>query len=184
MTDPSHEKGIDSLSGFFGSLLARSRSLREDMVHETERLRVRIQELESDVAAADLLLAKDWDDIKSERDRLRLEVLKLAAENRDFAQRYVELEDRSTSLANLYAATFQLHSTLDPKAVVQCIAEIAINLIGAAEFIVYLADEVKGDFVVAAREGDLPPRVERIGAPTLPIEKTAMEQGRTTFAAG
>jgi len=33
---------------------------------------------------------------------------------------------------NLYVATYQLHATLDPAEVQETIAEIAINLLGAA----------------------------------------------------
>jgi GAF domain-containing protein len=42
---------------------------------------------------------------------------------------------------NLYVATYQLHSTLDPDEVQQTIAEIASNLLGAKSFVLLLARE-------------------------------------------
>lgn len=172
----------ESVRNMFRDLAERSRALREDLMKENERLRNRIQGLEADLATAESFLTNEFEDSRKERERLRREADELTEENRDFAQRYVELEDHSTSLANLYAATFQLHSTLDPNAVVQCIVEIALNLIGAGEFILYVADDAKGDLVVAAREGDLPPNVTRVPTLTHSIERAAVERRRTVFA--
>src|SRR5260370_20220644 len=39
---------------------------------------------------------------------------------------------------NLYVATYQLHATLDPAEVQATIAEIAINLLGADQFVLLL----------------------------------------------
>lgn len=181
MSERPGEKG-EAVRGMFRDLMERSRTLRDDLIRDNERLRHRVQELETDLVAAEALLSKEFEDTSKDRDRLRRETDKLAEENRDFAQRYVELEDHSTSLANLYAATFQLHSTLDPNAVIRCIVEIALNLIGAGEFILYLADDAKGDFVVAAREGDLATTEARLPTLVQPIEKAAIEKHRTVFA--
>ena len=49
------------------------------------------------------------------------------AENKDFAQRYVEVEEQNESLANLYVASHRLHSTLDSSEVVECIKEILLE---------------------------------------------------------
>ena len=79
MTDPPRDIS-GSLRGLFGDLAERSRSLREDVMRENERLRLRIQELESDMATAELLLTQDWDKVQKERHRLQTEAAKLAAE--------------------------------------------------------------------------------------------------------
>ena len=180
----SERSGMDkseAVKNLFRDLVDRSRVLREDVLRENENLRNRIHELESDLETAESFLSKEFDETHREKERLRQTTEKLAEENRDFAERYVELEDHSTSLANLYAATFQLHSTLDPNAVVKCIVEIALNLIGAAEFILYLADDAKGDYVVAAREGELAPDVPRL--PSLStLEQAAIDMKRTVFS--
>ncbi|HEV8269129.1 MAG TPA: GAF domain-containing protein, partial [Thermoanaerobaculia bacterium] len=60
--------------------------------------------------------------------------------------------------------------------------EIALNLIGAEEFIIYLADDAKADYVVAAREGDRPPSISRTSSLGYAIERSAVENHRTVFA--
>jgi GAF domain-containing protein len=77
-------------------------------------------------------------------------------ENRQFVERYLEIEEENNNLANLYVASYQLHSTLDLDEVLKIIIEIVINLIGAEIFAVYLFDGNSQDMAVAASEG-LPP---------------------------
>lgn len=172
----------ESLRGMFRNLAERSRELRDDLIRENERLRSRVQLLENDLVKAEGILAREFEGARGERERLSREADKLVVENQDFARRYVELEEHATGLANLYAATFQLHATLDPAEVVKTITEIAINLIGAADFILYLTDDAKGDFVVAAREGELSPTASRLPALTHRLEREAIEGRRTVFA--
>ena len=172
----------EQLRGLFRELADRSRTLSEDLKRENERLHARILELQQDLLAAETFLATEFEGSATERERLKEQAQALREENRDFARRYVELEEHAANLANLYAATFQLHSMLDPGHVVKTISEIAINLIGASEFILYLADDAKGDLVVAVREGDLPPNVTRVPGPEQPIEREAVTKRRTVFA--
>jgi GAF domain-containing protein len=63
------------------------------------------------------------------------------SENQQFAERYLEIEEENNNLANLYVASYQLHSTLDPSEVLKVIVEIVINLIGAELFCVYVCEE-------------------------------------------
>ena len=74
-------------------------------------------------------------------------------ENAQFAQRYVEIEEENNNLANLYVASYQLHSTLDFDEVLKIIAEIVINLIGAEIFAIYLLDDATGKLAAAAADG-------------------------------
>ena len=178
------EKSMDKVQAvqqMFRDLLERSRSLREDLLHENDRLRHRVQELETDLATAETFLSTEFRETSQERERLRRQTSELELENRDFAQRNVELEDRTSSLANLYAATFQLHSTLDPTTVIQCVVEIALNLIGAADFVLYLTDDSQGDFVLAAREGEAAPTTSRLPTLSKLVEQGAIEQKRAFF---
>ncbi len=94
----------------------------------------------------------------------------------------MQLEEHSANLANLYAATYQLHATLEPDAVVNCIVEISVNLIGAAEFALYLLEETKGDFALRIREGELPPEITHLPEPVYPLEQAAVREKRTLFA--
>jgi nitrate/nitrite-specific signal transduction histidine kinase len=172
----------EALRGMFRNLAERSRELRDELIRENDRLRGRVQILETEFVKAEGILTKEFEGAKGEHERLSREADKLAEENQDFARRYVELEEHATGLANLYAATFQLHATLDPAEVVKTITEIAINLIGAADFILYLTDDVKGDFAVAAREGERSPNVPRLPALTHALELEAIGGRRTVFA--
>ena len=181
MSAPKGPEGPDALKELFRTLEERSRGIEQDVVLLNDQLRKRLDDLRQDLAGAESLLASTYESTLRDHDRLRRKAEQLEAENRDFAQRYVELEDHSTSLTNLYAATFQLHSSPDPDAVVRTIVEIAVNLVGAAEFVLYLADEAKGDFAVVAREGDLPPEGPRRAALDEPVEKEAVKTRRTVF---
>jgi len=55
---------------------------------------------------------------------------------------------------NLYVATYQLHATLDPAEVQATIAEIAINLLGAHQFVLLLRRDEEGEgYEIALLEG-------------------------------
>ena len=75
------------------------------------------------------------------------------SENHEFANRYIEVEEENNNLANLYISSFQLHSTLDFKEVLQIIIEIIINLIGAEQFAILLLDEKVDALTAMAGEG-------------------------------
>lgn len=181
MTGTKPPESPDALRNLFRTLEERSLGIEEEVVQLNEKLRRQVDDLRHDLANAEALLASNYESTLKERERLKIKAEQLEAENRDFAQRYVDLEDHSTSLTNLYAATFQLHSSPDPDAVVRTIVEIAVNLIGAAEFILYLTDEAKGDFTVVAREGDLPPEAPRQAALAQNVEREAVRLRRTVF---
>src|SRR5262249_6837079 len=80
-------------------------------------------------------------------------VQRTEAENREFAERQVEMEQQGSNLANLYVASHQLHSTLDFKEVLQIVQEIVINFIGSECFAILMADEETGEFRSIAAEG-------------------------------
>jgi GAF domain-containing protein len=65
---------------------------------------------------------------------LHARVAELEDDRNQLSQRLAEYEAQTGRLMNLYVATYQLHSTLDPREVQSTIAEIAINLLGAESF--------------------------------------------------
>ena len=75
-------------------------------------------------------------------------------ENRHFAQRYLEIEEENNNLANLYVASYQLHSTLDPDEVLKIVMEIVINLVGAEVFAIYLLNDETSELTAVASEGE------------------------------
>jgi GAF domain-containing protein len=80
---------------------------------------------------------------------------------KELASRLVDSEHQGGRLMNLYVATYQLHATLDPAEVQATIAEIAINLLGAQQFVLLLRRD-EGDgceiaLIEGMYDGALPP---------------------------
>jgi hypothetical protein len=72
---------------------------------------------------------------------------------KELASRLVDSEHQGGRLMNLYVATYQLHATLEPAEVQATIAEIAINLLGAAQFVLLLRRDEGVDYEIALLEG-------------------------------
>lgn len=90
--------------------------LIREVVHENEKLQLRIDALQRQLSAVE-------------------------GESRNFAQQFAEVEERNMNLANLYVSSYQLHGTLDRGAVLDSIKEILINLIGCEELAVFELSE-------------------------------------------
>jgi nitrate/nitrite-specific signal transduction histidine kinase len=86
-------------------------------------------------------LANAYNGLRERYRKLAGELSAIKMENIDFAKKYVEIEEQNTSLANLYVASYQLHSTLDFAEVLRIVVEIVINLIGAEKLGVFIFDE-------------------------------------------
>lgn len=112
----------------FLELFNKSKEFTEELLHENERLRGRLAELEGAVE-------------------------QLQRQSDDFSHRYAEVEEQNNSHANLYVATYQLHSTLDFREVVEIVKEIIINLVGAEAFAILLLDEKTNELRSIAAEG-------------------------------
>jgi len=72
---------------------------------------------------------------------------------KELASRLVDSEHQGGRLMNLYVATYQLHATLDPPEVQATIAEIAINLLGAEQFVLLLRRDEGDGCEIALLEG-------------------------------
>jgi hypothetical protein len=72
---------------------------------------------------------------------------------KEIASRLVDSEHQGGRLMNLYVATYQLHATLEPPEVQATIAEIAINLLGADQFVLLLRRDEGEGYEIALREG-------------------------------
>src|SRR6266508_2851280 len=129
-SDDPHRKGQDFLQ-----IVAKAKEFTEELLKENERLRFKIASLETSGATAG----------SEER-------------SKEFADRYVEIEEQNNNLANLYVASYQLHSTLDYKEVVRIVQEIVINLIGAEVFHLLMFSEKTHALEVETSEGQVPGR--------------------------
>jgi len=123
----------------------------QDLLGENEKLRRLVASLESDksrllsekmILQEKLLsLREELDRIYHEQSDLRRQLAEVEAANQSSSRQYFEVEQQNNNLANLYVASFQLHSTLDRGEVLAAIQEIVINLIGSEELAIYEMDD-------------------------------------------
>lgn len=157
------EKGEEFLDMF-----RKGQEFTQDLLKDNERLRYRVVQLEESLKRKLETPASDpgqggsavVEELSSKLARYEKRLVELEAklgdieaENVDFAQRYLDVEEQNNNLANLYVASFQLHSTLDYEEVLQIILEIIINLIGAEVFSIFMLDEKTQVLNPVAAEG-------------------------------
>jgi transcriptional regulator with GAF, ATPase, and Fis domain len=147
----------------FLNVFKKGAEFTQEILKDNERLRYRVLELEE----ANRVLSSGGEgcppvqqellnrisELEKEKDEILNRIRLVEEENQDFANRYVEVETENNNLASLYIASYQLHSTLDFREVLQIITEIVINLIGAEEFAILLLDEKTGELGPVATEG-------------------------------
>jgi hypothetical protein len=149
-------------------MFRKGRAFTEELMHENERLRYRMVQLEKEKMDLSATLMREIERLRVENAQYgrKLDFVdgrfqEIEAENKDFAIRYIEVEEQNESLANLYVASYRLHSTLDPIEVVDCIKEILVNMIGSEEFGLFVVDEDTSELVLAGSEGEILMRLER-----------------------
>jgi hypothetical protein len=160
------ENGIQGSKIF--SLFEQGKKFTEELLKENERLRHLVAELahekeviEKRAEAAGIahmqdkirVLEGDIARLSREIERQKSLTAEIEAENREFADRYVEVERQNTNLINMYVASYQLHSTLDFSSVIIVVRDIVINMLGAEVFGIYVVDEKNNQLVLAVNEG-------------------------------
>ena len=159
MSEPDDRKGTQD----FMQMFSQVKDFTDELMKENERLRFKVAALES--AAGGKALPEDrghelHQRIRELEERLReveSRFKKVEAENKEFADRYVEIEEQNNNLANLYVASYQLHSTVDFREVVRIVQEIVINLIGAEAFHIFIISEKTRALELEASEGQQAP---------------------------
>lgn len=86
-------------------------------------------------------------------EQLKARVAALELDQRDLADRLVAAERHAGRLMSLYVATYQLHSTLEPREVQATIGDIALNLLGAERYALLVRGEPGAACEVAAAAG-------------------------------
>ncbi len=136
----------------FVNLFEKGLSFTKEILAENERLRFRMASLEAEAdvsrrhgssPSGDAVveaLKRQVSELEAERSRLLRSFQEVETLNLDYQKRYTEIESEHNNLANLYIASYQLHSTLSFREVVQVVSEIVINLVGVARFALYLFD--------------------------------------------
>lgn len=160
---------VESKREFIETFFKRGAEFTEELMRENEKLRYRVVQLEeerhslvkaqsptgqpaSGAAALRELVAR-IEQLEHEREALLSRFAGVEKENRDFNDRYHDIERENNNLANLYVASFQLHSTLELRELTQIILEILLNFVGAKTFAIQLVDEERGRLRTLASEG-------------------------------
>ena len=160
MDRPGEDTELFKRAKDFLESFKKGEAFTKEVLHENERLRFKIVNLEEELKfsnkaeSGDLLqIQLKIDALQTENESLKSRYEEVEAENRDFVSRYVEVEEENNNLANLYVASYQLHSTLDFQEVVRIIIEIIINLVGADKFSILVMDDMTERLQVVASEG-------------------------------
>jgi len=132
---------------------ASGTELMEQLRSTLERANELVRALESNLRDADRWRpAKD--DARAAELENRLE--KTEDDVRELAAQLATSERQTGRLMNLYVATYQLHASLLPDEVQATIAEIAVNLLGAEQFVLLLRRDGDTAYDVALTEGVTP----------------------------
>jgi hypothetical protein len=132
--------------------------LTEQLVADYKRLCDRVADVEAENAALKTQLAGDRAIAhllqkigELERDKARL--ISTVQEQAQMTNRFVEIESELESFANLYVASFQLHSSLRVRTVVRHIRELLVQLVGVRSLGIYVIDDSARHLVPIAADG-------------------------------
>lgn len=120
-----------------------------DALHE-------LVDLEKKRLAAELALAREAvADANQERERLRVRLAEIEAENQRMCDEYVAVQEKSTDLAQLYVALERIHGGLSRAETLAGLQEIVINVVGSEELAVF---ERRGDKLVLVQSFGIDPK--------------------------
>jgi GAF domain len=147
---------------FLEAFFKKGAEFTEELLRENEKLRFRVVQLEEQVAASTRAiptpatlkeLVERIHALEQEREVILRRFAGIEEENRQYEQRYHQIERENNNLASLYVAAYQLHSTFELREVLQTIAEILLNFIGAKTFAVMLIDSDSRELRAVMTEG-------------------------------
>ncbi len=108
-------------------------------------------------------LLRENERLREVTDALKDKVAEIETESLRFNERFAEIEKQNNDLANLYVASYRLHSTLDRQEVISAIEEIIINLVGSEELAI-LERKPESAWSAVGAVGMEPERLEQIVA--------------------
>lgn len=163
----------------------------QELGDATARLRQRIETLESEKRGLEEERASLHDEVTTLREELELheqqqfllqhQLTSSEGDSLRFAERYVEIEEQTTRLANLCAISRRLHGTMDRQRIVAAIEEIIINIVGSEELAI-LEMSPDGDALERISAYGLEPgRLEHVAVGTGLIGRVA-SSGEAFFA--
>jgi len=160
--NPRSQKGMKIVSlfdqgkKFTEELLKENERLREllrNVSHEKRQLEYKFNEKGVERLEKKNQIAQDEiNQLKREIQELKKESAVVEEENREFADRYVDIERQNADLIAMYVASYQLHSTLNYAEVIKIVKDITINMIGAEVFGIYMLEEESNELNLIAEE--------------------------------
>jgi GAF domain-containing protein len=156
---------------FVQTFFKKGAELTEELVKENERLRKIAGELEAENTKLRTQLAKDKamrdllekiDQLETEKQTLLSNMHEQEAVTNRFSNRFSEIESELENFANLYVASYQLHSTLRLSVVLRHLKELLLQLVGARSLAFFVVDDAKRNLVAVATEGVDPRNVAPI----------------------
>ena len=135
-------------SGFVRQVQDSTREYARDLLKENERLAGLVESLHGERHRLERAVAALEERVRSQAETetsLLVQIAEMRATSQAFTERYLEVEELSSNLANLYVASYRIHGSLEREEVLTTLREILINLIGTEEFAVF---EREGDGAV------------------------------------
>ena len=161
---PSQADLTRERESFVRNFLRKGVEFTEELIRENEELRRHVQlverdntelraQVKSDDAMRDVL--RTIERLEQEKKNLLDRSSQLEQATRRYEGRYAAIEQELNDLANLYVASFQLHSTLKPPHVLQHIRELLAQLVGAECFVIYVISDDGKQAIPVGSEGVL-----------------------------
>lgn len=146
---------------FVQQFFRKGAQLTEELLEENEHLRRMHLQLESENASLRTQLASDHamrdllrkiKQLEKEKDDLLSHVHEAEMQSTRYGARFHEMEEELSKLANVYVASYQLHSTLNLQSVVKHLKELLQQLVGAQRYAVFMADPARKYLLLVASE--------------------------------
>jgi GAF domain-containing protein len=168
---PTFEELRQQRSAFVSTFFKKGAELTDELVKENERLRAAGRKLETENAALRTQLKSDdairealrkIESLEREKEDLLSQFSQAEAVTSRYTARFSEVEEELANLANVYVASYQLHSTMRLPAVVQHLRELLAQLVGARAHAIYIADEKRKQLVPISTDGVEIERLPRV----------------------
>jgi len=146
---------------FVQQFFHKGAQLTQELLEENEQLRRVHLQLESENASLRTQLASDHamrdllrkiQQLEKEKELLLSHVHEAEMQSTRFGARFHEMEEELSKLANVYVASYQLHSTLSTERVLKHLKELLQQLVGAERYAVYMADDARKHLLLVASE--------------------------------
>ena len=161
-TERMQREAHDQRESFLQTFFRKGVQFTDEMLRDNERLRAQLRDLEqenmqlrtqlaSSAAIQDLL--RKVEELERDKQRLLSSISEAEANSSRVFGRQSEMEEELHMLANLYVASYQLHSTLSLRRVFGHLRELLAQLIGARAHAIYLHDPTKDALFAVASDG-------------------------------